>query len=238
MGESTVIKCLFKFFCKSVVEIFGNRYLSRPMLMMFNVFFKCMMRGTASLACWVALIVCTGNGKFNQLLGKVNLQGDMGHQQSCLKRSRFMTCGYDMHSLGSPVNATFVKAFPCPEDPNRKLFKERQESARKDVERAFWVLQNRWTIVRGPARYWYRKKLKQILLACIILHNMIVEDEEGHVKNWYNDEDDEPAQPIHGSNRGFQDYLRTNSELRDPQVHHQLRSDLVEHIWGQYNNNP
>ncbi|XP_042415324.1 uncharacterized protein LOC122004511 [Zingiber officinale] len=133
--------------------------------------------------------------------------------------------------------ATFVKAFPCPEDPKRKLFKERQESARKNVERAFGVIRSRWAIVRGPTRYWYRKKLKQTMLACIILHNMIVEDEGGHVTNWYNEEGDEPAQPIHGSNRGFQDYLRTNSELRDTQVHHQLRADLVEHILGQYNNN-
>ncbi|XP_042436865.1 uncharacterized protein LOC122022815 [Zingiber officinale] len=123
----------------------------------------------------------------------------------------------DMLDRIYPEWATFVKAFPCPEDPKRKLFKERQESVRKDVKRAFGVLQSRWAIVRGPARYWYRKKLKQIMLACIILHNMIVEDEGGHVTNWYNDEGDEPAQSIHGSNRGFQDYLRTNSELRDIQ---------------------
>ncbi|KAG6469816.1 hypothetical protein ZIOFF_070747 [Zingiber officinale] len=137
-----------------------------------------------------------------------------------------------------PEWATFVKAFPCPKDLKRKLFKERQKYARKDVEWAFGVLQSRWTIVRGPAQYWCRKKLKQIMLACIILHNMIVEDEGEHVTNWYNEKGDEPAQPIHGSNRGFQDYLRINSELRDTQVHHQLRADLVEHIWGQYNNNP
>ncbi|XP_073137232.1 uncharacterized protein [Henckelia pumila] len=124
----------------------------------------------------------------------------------------------------------------APEDPKRKLFMERQESARKDVEQAFGVLQSRWAIVRGPARYWYRKKLKQIMLACIILHNMIIEDEGGHVIDWYNDEADELAQPILGSNRGFQDYLRKNLELRDTQVHHQLRADLVEHIWGNYNN--
>ncbi|XP_073121688.1 uncharacterized protein [Henckelia pumila] len=200
----------------------------------------------------------------------------MGHQQSCLKQSRLMICGYDMPSLGSSVHvtiltcymnlpystsscmemrrnftvngttytkgyyltdgiylewATFIKTFPCSEDPKRKLFKKRQESPRKDVERAFGELQSRWTIVRGPTRYWYRKKLKQIILACIILHNMIVEDEGGHVTNWYNNEGGEPVQPINGSNRGFQDYLRKNSELRDTQVHHQLRDDLVEHIW-------
>ncbi|XP_042460764.1 uncharacterized protein LOC122044327 [Zingiber officinale] len=139
------------------------------------------------------------------------------------------TKGYYLTDGIYPELATFVKAFPCPDDPKRKLFKERQESARKDVERVFGVLQPRWAIVRSPARYWYRKKLKQIMLACIILHNMIVEDAGGHVTNWYNEEGDEPAKPIHGSNRGIQDYLRTNSELCDTQVHHQLRADLVVH---------
>ncbi|XP_028055508.1 uncharacterized protein LOC114259680 [Camellia sinensis] len=52
-----------------------------------------------------------------------------------------------------------------------------QESARKDIERAFGVLQARFAIVRGPARSWERKTLKNIMKTCIILHNMIIKDE-------------------------------------------------------------
>ncbi|XP_023762982.1 uncharacterized protein LOC111911436 [Lactuca sativa] len=37
----------------------------------------------------------------------------------------------------------FVKSFTCPKDPKSKKFKEAQESARKDVERAFGVLKRR-----------------------------------------------------------------------------------------------
>ncbi|XP_042472534.1 uncharacterized protein LOC122055231 [Zingiber officinale] len=37
----------------------------------------------------------------------------------------------------------------APEDPKRKIFKERQEAARKDVERAFGVLQSRWAMIKG-----------------------------------------------------------------------------------------
>ncbi len=52
-----------------------------------------------------------------------------------------------------------------------------QEGARKDVERCFGVLQARFTIVKGLARFWKREDLHFIITVCVILHNMIVEDE-------------------------------------------------------------
>jgi len=45
------------------------------------------------------------------------------------------------------------------------------------VERAFGVLQSRFAIIRGLACAWRMETLKHINYACIILHNMIVEDE-------------------------------------------------------------
>jgi hypothetical protein len=56
------------------------------------------------------------------------------------------------------------------------MYAQRQESARKDVERAFGVLQKRWAIIRYPAQLWERE-LADIMYACIILHNIIVQDE-------------------------------------------------------------
>uniref|UniRef100_A0A0D3BRV9 DDE Tnp4 domain-containing protein n=1 Tax=Brassica oleracea var. oleracea TaxID=109376 RepID=A0A0D3BRV9_BRAOL len=50
------------------------------------------------------------------------------------------------------------------------------EAVRKDVERAFGVLQARFTIVKNPALFWDKVKIGMIMRACIILHNMIVED--------------------------------------------------------------
>ena len=45
----------------------------------------------------------------------------------------------------------FFNTIPHPQGEKRKLFSKYQESQRKDVERAFGVLQARFAIVRGPA---------------------------------------------------------------------------------------
>ncbi|CAL8157434.1 unnamed protein product [Prunus armeniaca] len=47
----------------------------------------------------------------------------------------------------------------------------------KDVERYFGILQTRWLIIRGAACMFDEEVLRSIMMTCIILHNMIVEDE-------------------------------------------------------------
>lgn len=59
------------------------------------------------------------------------------------------------------------------------FFAKCQEGAKKDVERAFGVLQARWGIVKQPARSWHLDRVHTFLMACIVLHNMIIEDEMG-----------------------------------------------------------
>lgn len=58
-----------------------------------------------------------------------------------------------------------------------------QEAARKDVERAFGVLQQRFAIIRGPSRMFKVKELTNMMKACVILHNMIIEDERDDSEN-------------------------------------------------------
>ena len=52
-----------------------------------------------------------------------------------------------------PSWVTFVKTIKCPNEPKATNFAAAQESARKDVERAFGVLQARFAIVRGHAHF-------------------------------------------------------------------------------------
>jgi len=70
-----------------------------------------------------------------------------------------------------------MKFVPLPQSAKDRLIVERQETVRKDVKRAFGVLQSRFAIIRSPARNMDRAELGMIMKACIILHNMIVEDE-------------------------------------------------------------
>ena len=121
-----------------------------------------------------------------------------------------------------------------------KLYAQRQQAARKDVERAFGVLQKRWAIIRHPARLWEMEELADIMYACIILHNMIVEDERGS----YDIPDDntyeqgpfsvQTAGLHHGPIYGFADVLEKHREIRDRQTHRWLKEDLIEHIWQKY----
>uniref|UniRef100_A0A0D3DUD3 DDE Tnp4 domain-containing protein n=1 Tax=Brassica oleracea var. oleracea TaxID=109376 RepID=A0A0D3DUD3_BRAOL len=76
-----------------------------------------------------------------------------------------------------PKWATFIQSIPIPQEPKAVLFAQCQEAARKDVERAFGVLQARFAIVKNPALCWDKVKIEKIMRACIILHNMIVENE-------------------------------------------------------------
>ncbi|GJY09465.1 ALP1-like protein isoform X1 [Tanacetum coccineum] len=74
--------------------------------------------------------------------------------------------------------ASFVKSSTIARDEKCVIFKRRQEGARKDVERAFGVLQGRWGIIQQPARAYTVNILRQIMYTCIILHNMILKDQK------------------------------------------------------------
>ena len=112
-----------------------------------------------------------------------------------------------------------------------------QESARKDVERAFGVLQSRWGIVRNPALTWSTKKLWEVMTACVIMHNMIVEDERGDsIYDQGFDFQGENVEPEHPPPATFEQFVEFHRELRDWHTHVQLQDDLVEHVWTHIGN--
>jgi hypothetical protein len=67
------------------------------------------------------------------------------------------TMGYYLADGIYPDWVTFVKFVKDPQDRIESEFAKAQEVARKDIERAFSVLQARFVIVRGPTRFWDNK---------------------------------------------------------------------------------
>ncbi|XP_047942994.1 uncharacterized protein LOC125189804 [Salvia hispanica] len=92
--------------------------------------------------------------------------------------------GYYLADGIYPRWPVFVKTLRQAAGAKRQYFARKQEAARKDVERAFGVLQARWAILRCPARVWHEDDVADIMVACIILHNMIIEDEGFAVERW------------------------------------------------------
>uniref|UniRef100_A0A0D3CB57 DDE Tnp4 domain-containing protein n=1 Tax=Brassica oleracea var. oleracea TaxID=109376 RepID=A0A0D3CB57_BRAOL len=138
--------------------------------------------------------------------------------------------------------ATFFQSIRDPQGQKASLFATQQEHVRKDVERAFGVLQARFAIVKNPALLWDKIKIGKIMRACIILHNMIVEDErDGYtqfdVSIFQQPESNRSAQV----DFSYSDQMPTNlgnvmgmmtirNEVRDNQIHQRLKADLVENI--------
>ena len=97
------------------------------------------------------------------------------------------------------------------------------------------MLQARFAIVRGLARFFYHETLHDIMKACIILHNMIIEDERDEAEAVdldYEQIDEISCTPMsHEPTNEFTEFIQVHQCIRDRKVHSQLQMNLVEHLW-------
>ncbi|KAK1619269.1 hypothetical protein QYE76_024786 [Lolium multiflorum] len=130
-----------------------------------------------------------------------------------------------------PDWATLVKTVRTTNSEKTRRFAKMQEACKKDVERGFGVLQARWAIVRHPARTWSLKTMHEVMTCCVIMHNMIVENErpDGRNENQWEFQGELVA-PIPGAST-WADYLHMNVEVTNDTVSKQLQTDLIEHQW-------
>lgn len=146
--------------------------------------------------------------------------------------------GYFLADGIYPPYASLVQTFKRPTNQKEKLFAQVQEGARKDVERAFGVLQLRFAFVHTPAKLWSKDKLSSIMHSCIIMHNMIVEDERRDC-DW-REEYDFPPDPVPMFRNSLEQHYAIEARtmhMHDKRKHLQLRADLVEHVWEKFANN-
>ncbi|KAK1697966.1 hypothetical protein QYE76_014663 [Lolium multiflorum] len=130
-----------------------------------------------------------------------------------------------------PDWATLVNTVRTPNFEKTRRFAKMQEACRKDVERGFGVLQARWAILRHPARTWLLKTMHEVMTCCVIVHNMIVENErpDGRNENHWEFQGELVA-PVPGA-LSWTDYLHMNVEVTNDTVSKQLQTDLIEHQW-------
>ncbi|XP_071695657.1 uncharacterized protein [Rutidosis leptorrhynchoides] len=126
-----------------------------------------------------------------------------------------------------PDWATLIKTYSSPTDNQAAKFTRFQESARKDVEHTFGVLQGILNILRVPGRAW---KAKKKCPAFYILHNMIQEDNGYAITSldykYLIEPENQPAFVRNGNSS----QATREKEIREKDVHNALRADLTEHI--------
>ncbi|KAK1616053.1 hypothetical protein QYE76_021570 [Lolium multiflorum] len=84
--------------------------------------------------------------------------------------------GYYLADGIYPSWPVFMKGVTLPQSEKHRLFTAAQSAWRKDVECAFGVLKARFNILAVPGRSYSRRTLGLIMCACVILHNMIIDD--------------------------------------------------------------
>ncbi|XP_073271491.1 uncharacterized protein [Primulina huaijiensis] len=182
-------------FCRAVVEVFANQYLRSP----------------------------NANDVASTLF--TNLA------QGIAPPAHYTICGKEYHTgyyLADgiyPKWATIVQTIRDPLGPKKKYFAMKQESCRKDVERAFGFLQSRFAIVAAPARSWRKNDLHYIMKACIIMHNMIIEDERD-VSAPIQDAMEAPVPDVemmvNDENTRFQEFLARYKKMKNRDAHYEL----------------
>lgn len=74
-----------------------------------------------------------------------------------------------------PEWTCFLGPISHPKTASEKHYTTIQESRRKDIERAFGALQNKWHILNKPSLTPDVTLMNRILRVCVILHNMVQE---------------------------------------------------------------
>jgi hypothetical protein len=72
------------------------------------------------------------------------------------------------------------------------------------------------------------------MTTCIILHNMIVEDERELATDKNFDNIGDLVDPSSGSNRVRNNFVQRLHKLKNKTKHQQLQHDLIEQLWMQH----
>uniref|UniRef100_A0A0D3AS20 No apical meristem-associated C-terminal domain-containing protein n=1 Tax=Brassica oleracea var. oleracea TaxID=109376 RepID=A0A0D3AS20_BRAOL len=241
LGETTARSCV-EHFVEGIIYLFDDEYLRRPTPAdLQRQLYIGEYRGFPGM---IGSIDCMHWGWKNcPTAWKGQYSRGSTPQVTYFVNGREYRMAYYLTDSIYPKWATFIQSISLPQDRKAVLFAQRQEATRKDVEHAFGVLQARFAIVKSPALFWDKAKIGKIMRACIILHNMIVENErDGY--NLYNVSEFQQGEDSGSSHvdltystdtpSNIQNMMSVRTTIRDRQKHERLKADLVEHLWQKF----
>jgi hypothetical protein len=129
-----------------------------------------------------------------------------------------------------PEWATLIIDISRPQTRKQKLFTRKHHEYRKDVERAFGVLQAKYAISKG-----LESRRPQIIMDCIvILHNMgihyernmnplAIQDYVGAFEPRLDENRNVPA---------IRELIEKHQQIQSRQGHEQLKQNLMHHVWA------
>lgn len=154
-----------------------------------------------------------------------------------------------------PAWALFIKTIRNAKTPKEKRYASAQEAVRKDVERAFAALVARWHILKQPCRLAKRDEMANVMKACILMNNMIVEARRNSYESGMYEaaESSADAAEVNSFTFAWQDRASFElgaaaehvqawanrvaaryAEFTSREVHASLTANLVAHIWNRY----
>jgi hypothetical protein len=107
---------------------------------------------------------------------------------------------------------------------------------RKDVECASGLVKKRFNILAIPSRSYSQHILDLILRDCIILHNIIIDDErDGGYDDNYHTVTSVVAPPVtYKTSASLTTILQREAHLTSELMFSSLQSDLIEHVWNKF----
>jgi Plant transposon protein len=135
-----------------------------------------------------------------------------------------------------------VKTIQNATTPMQKLFVTAQEAKRKDIERAFGILQARFHILTCPCRLWDRNAMDTVMRTCVILHNLIIDYERNNDIDGDYLNEAENYEPLHqfvvvprNQNQTGEEREHLTTNMMNVEAHNLIQHDLMVDRWEKWN---
>ncbi|KAJ0522502.1 putative harbinger transposase-derived protein [Helianthus annuus] len=202
--------------------------------MMFNSCTKLMMHGTGFRECLVALIVSIERVITARMRGETNTREVIF--SAVVNGTGPDTCFTVSGVAGIILLTEYIRLglqlsrlfhFPRTKKGKNSLSVKKLQEKTSNVVLVFY---KKWAIIQQPAHAFTPKRLRLCMYACILLHNMIIEDEGRAICEYDENASYGNTVPVDPTQQDLNSFALTYDYM-----HANLQQDLVEHIWNNAN---